>query len=353
MRWTGRSRVIAATPLRAQAHELADRLRPPRRRRSCRAGGPTPRRRAWTAATTCASPRAPGPCRMTSEDVAAECACAAATSCGGTNARADCATRAPEKRYPMTDAARAAAQAVPNGTGSSRRLFGEGGSRSSRMGRPERRAPESAGHPSKAVGPRRFTRSSESVVDPANARFQKISRHHGSGRHAKSASARSIAPVAQLLDAQRLAELRERDRAEVGGAERGDVEREIGLVVGALARRRPRAASARRSSRRPRRAPRARAARPRRMRGPTARRRRRRAAPTASRASGSAPGAAGRGAGRADGRAGRTAPRRPPSSRRRAGSARSPPWPAASSRAPRARRAATPASPPSKSKCVR
>src|SRR5947208_13808619 len=39
----------------------------------------------------------------------------------------------------------------------------------------------------------------------------------------------------QLLNAERLAQLGERDRAEKGGAECGHVEREVGLGAGALA----------------------------------------------------------------------------------------------------------------------
>jgi hypothetical protein len=58
---------------------------------------------------------------------------AAAATSAGVNAREVLGDACGEEA-PMGDAARAAAQAVPIGTRCSRRLFGEGCSRNSRMG---------------------------------------------------------------------------------------------------------------------------------------------------------------------------------------------------------------------------
>src|SRR4249919_1935585 len=69
----------------------------------------------------------------------------------GTHALGD----ACEERFPIADAARAAAPEVPFSTGSSRRLVGEGGSRKSRMGRPDGRPGDVDRPPSEEVGPRR------------------------------------------------------------------------------------------------------------------------------------------------------------------------------------------------------
>jgi len=56
------------------------------------------------------------------------------------------------EEVPMAAAARAETQAVPISTGNSRRLFGEGGSRRSRMGKADRRPERRVATPSKAVG---------------------------------------------------------------------------------------------------------------------------------------------------------------------------------------------------------
>ena len=143
--------------------------------------------------------RAHGPSGTTSAEMTRNtwvgCVRAVESSGTGTYARvaalSDLLGDACEEEVPMADAARAAAQAVPISTRSSRRLFGEGGSRSSRMGRSEGRPGRGVRRPSKAVGP---ADSLVQVNRSHSVRFQKISRHHGSGRHAKSASARSIAP---------------------------------------------------------------------------------------------------------------------------------------------------------------
>ena len=92
----------------------------------------------------------------------------------------------------------------------------------------------------------------------ADDRPQKISGHHGATSPRKAADARASAPGRSSATRPAPRQLAQRRPAEVGGAERRRVEREVGLGVGALAARRRPAGSARRSRGRRRRRPRAR-----------------------------------------------------------------------------------------------
>src|SRR5512135_2342527 len=73
----------------------------------------------------------------------------------------------------------------------------------------------------------RFTQSGDGRSEDLEAPGQRAPREQGIGAHDGSLPA--------LLDAQRFAELRERDGAEIGRAKRRDVEREVGILVGSLA----------------------------------------------------------------------------------------------------------------------
>src|SRR5262249_11551699 len=73
---------------------------------------------------------------------------------GGDGEGTDALGDACGERFPSADAARGPAEAVRGSTKSSRRLFGEGGCRKCRMGRPEGRPGKGNRRPSEEVGPR-------------------------------------------------------------------------------------------------------------------------------------------------------------------------------------------------------